>query len=445
MPPFRPAAPAGDSFRLTDARIPAVLLRGSPLPQRTDGLVDCDIVVAQGRVVDLCAPGTSPAGGIETISMAQGLVLPRFVDIHTHLDKGLIWDRSPNPDGTFFGALATVRTDRETRWSVADVRRRMDFALRCAYAHGTGTIRTHLDSLAPQFAISWPLFAEMRAEWAGRIDLQAVSIFPADMAADDPDQFRDMVGHIVRTGGILGGVTYQGRAPDGKLDLALGRIFDAATAHGLDLDFHVDESDSPDARTLERIADFALQRAFRGRIVAGHCCSLALASDADRARIMDKAAAAGIAIVSLPMCNMYLQDRRPARTPRWRGVTPVHELQAAGIAALVASDNTRDPFYAYGDLDMLEVYREATRILQLDHAARDWISLVGPDPAAVMGLDGAGIIAAGQRADLVLTGARTHNELLSRPQSDRVVLVAGRAIDTTLPDYRELDDLFLDA
>jgi cytosine deaminase len=30
---------------------------------------------------------------------------------------------------------------------------------------------------------------------------------------------------------------------------------------------------------------------------------------------------------------------------------------------------------------------------------------------------------------------------LSRPQADRIVLRQGRPIDTTLPDYRELDDL----
>ena len=40
---------------------------------------------------------------------------------------------------------------------------------------------------------------------------------------------------------------------------------------------------------------------------------------------------------------------------------------------MVASDNTRDPFYAYGDLDMLEVYREATRILHFDHSDRPWL------------------------------------------------------------------------
>jgi cytosine deaminase len=41
----------------------------------------------------------------------------------------------------------------------------------------------------------------------------------------------------------------------------------------------------------------------------------------------------------------------------------------------------------------------------------------------------------------VLTRARSFDELVSRPQSDRAVLRAGRPIDTRLPDYAELDDL----
>ena len=89
-------------------------------------------------------------------------------------------------------------------------------------------------------------------------------------------------------------------------------MFEAAKANGLDLDFHVDESDSPHARSLGRIADAALRHKFSGQIVAGHCCSLALADDDERAAIIAKVAEAGIAVVSLPMCNMYLQDRQAA-------------------------------------------------------------------------------------------------------------------------------------
>jgi cytosine deaminase len=106
---------------------------------------------------------------------------------------------------------------------------------------------------------------------------------------------------------------------------------------------------------------------------------------------------------------------------------------------MVASDNTRDAFYAYGDLDMLEVFREATRILHLDHAGPDWPRAIAATPADLMNLDRHGRIEAGDAADLVLFRARSLTELLARPQSDRTVLLGGRAIDTTLPDHRELD------
>ncbi len=41
----------------------------------------------------------------------------------------------------------------------------------------------------------------------------------------------------------------------------------------------------------------------------------------------------------------------------------------------------------------------------------------------------------------MIVRAREWTELFARPQADRIVLRAGRAIDTTLPDYAELDDL----
>ena len=53
----------------------------------------------------------------------------------------------------------------------------------------------------------------------------------------------------------------------------------------------------------------------------------------------------------------------------------------------------------------------------------------------------AGRIEPGAVADLILFRARSMNELLSRPQSDRIVLRAGVKIDASPPDYAELDDL----
>ncbi len=134
---------------LANVTVPACLI-GAP-----GDLVRTDLTIAGGRLSD--APG-------EPHDMGGAMVFPCFVDMHTHLDKGHIWPRRPNPDGSFMGALNAVAVDRTANWTAEDVRRRMEFSLRCAFAHGTAAIRTHLDSLPPQDEISWPVFRELRAE-----------------------------------------------------------------------------------------------------------------------------------------------------------------------------------------------------------------------------------------------------------------------------------------
>ncbi|PZN97846.1 MAG: cytosine deaminase [Hyphomicrobiales bacterium] len=431
------AVPSAPCFRLTGARAPLCLVETGGLAADRDGLALIDIAVEGGRIASILPSGTEGLHDGPALDLDGGIVLPRLIDCHVHLDKGHIWPRQRNPDGSFMGALNSVMADREAHWSAADVRARMDFGLRCAFAHGTAALRTHIDSLGKQIDISWPVLAELRAEWAGRIAIQASPLFGIQFALDDA-HVRDVVSAVRAHGdGIFGCVTYM--IPE--LDAALDVIFHTAIENGFDLDFHVDETNDPAARSLEHIADAAIRHRFTGKILAGHCCSLALQQPEDEARIIAKVKEAGIAVVSLPMCNMYLQDRQPGRTPRWRGVTALHELKAAGVPVMIASDNTRDPFYAYGDLDLIEVLREGTRILQLDHAGSDWANTVARMPAAIMGLEGTGTLSPGGPADLVLTRARDWTEFFARPQADRTVLVSGRAIDTTLPDHRELDHL----
>jgi cytosine deaminase len=43
--------------------------------------------------------------------------------------------------------------------------------------------------------------------------------------------------------------------------------------------------------------------------VCGHCCSLAVQDESEADRTMDLVAEAGLTVVSLPLCNLYLQDR----------------------------------------------------------------------------------------------------------------------------------------
>ena len=127
----------------------------------------------------------------------------------------------------------------------------------------------------------------------------------------------------------------------------LDRLFALAGERGLDLDLHVDESldpggafaaphrrggAAPPLRRQDPLRSLLLaRRAGAGRGRCGRWIS---------------SPEAGIAVVSLPMCNLYLQDRVPGRTPRRRGVTLLHEMAARGIPVALASDNCRDPFFA---------------------------------------------------------------------------------------------------
>lgn len=412
--------PEGPRLRLDNVTVPACLLGQPGDLRRTSLVIDGDRI----------GSGDAPA-----VDMGGAMVLPAFIDMHTHLDKGHIWPRSPNPDGTFMGALTTVGADRAARWTADDVRTRMDFALRCAWAHGTRAIRTHLDAIPPQDAISFAVFREMRAAWAGRIALQAACLIGAEGFSTDGDFVRT-ARIVADSGGVLGMVTYP--LPD--IDARIRAFLKMADALGLSADFHVDETLDPASNTLKMIAQAVLDTGFSAPVVVGHCCSVSAMAEAEALATLDLVARAGLHVVSLPMCNLYLQDRRAGRTPRMRGITLVHEMRARGINVSFASDNTRDPFYAYGDMDMLEVLREATRIGHLDHSGPGWVQTALANPARACGL-AAPSLDPGAPADLVLFRARDWNELFARPQADRIVIRAGRQIDRTLPDHAELDAL----
>ncbi|RVD61663.1 cytosine deaminase [Mesorhizobium sp. M2D.F.Ca.ET.185.01.1.1] len=430
--------PASGSYRLANARVHRSLTPGLAAPFDADGFALAELAVADGKIASIVAQAKSNAPA-DAIDLAGRIVLPCFVDCHTHIDKGHIWPRKPNPDGTFMGALNATGADRTARWSGEDVARRMDFSLRSAYAHGTKAVRTHLDSVPPQEEISWPVFEAMREKWRGRIELQAACLLGIE-GVRDKVWFEKLAKRVAAAKGVLGVVTYM--VPD--LEELLDQVFAQAIKHGLDLDFHADETDDVAAVSLKKIAEASLWNGFEGNILVGHCCSLARQPDLEVLDTLDKVAKARLAVVSLPMCNLYLQDRRNNQTtPRWRGVTLLHEMKARGIKVAVASDNTRDPFYAYGDLDMLEVYRMATRILHFDHPVGDWPKAVAATPAEVMRLDDAGTLATGGSADFIVFKGRNWTELLSRPESDRVVVREGRAIERQLPDYAELDELMV--
>ncbi len=273
------ALPGGARYVLKQARVLGRMLPDPIAPLDFDGFAIVDILVDEGAVAEIVPHGAVDFGERPEVAMSGRIVLPLFVDVHTHLDKGHIWRRKRNPRGDFESAVAATIEDRSANWSAADVAARMEFSLRCAYAHGTIAVRTHIDSLGPQTRISWPVVAEARDRWRGKIDLQASPLFIIDFAFN-ASHMADVEAMVEAHGsGILGAATRM--APN--VNEGLEVLFALAERKGWDLDFHVDETADPTARSLKAIADMAIERKFPGQILVGHCCSLARQDDDERA------------------------------------------------------------------------------------------------------------------------------------------------------------------
>ena len=378
-----------------------------------------------------CVPDHEDA---PVIDMQGAMALPAFVDMHTHLDSAQTWPRLPTGEVSRDGAFKTLTSDH-AHWTRDDLMRRIDFALRCAFAHGTCAMRSHIDVSNPQLDLVLSVLDEMRTTWGGRIALQASSLTALGrFDADERDA--QIASRFAGMGGALGAIL----DPIHDLRPRLKAFLRLAALHGLPVDFHADETLVATSECLRVLAETVTEIGFDLPVTVSHACALSAQSEARALQTLDLVAKAGLHVVSLPLVNLHLQDHQPGRTPRRRGMTLVQEMQARGIPVSFASDNMRDAYYPFGDLDMFDVLRDATRIAHLNHAGTDWPKSVSQTPAQACGFDLPDLL--GGAPDMVIFNARNWSELFARPQSDRIVVRSGQAITRSIPQFQELDDLY---
>ncbi len=426
------------------ARVPVALLPAAlavPVVDPLEPAVLCDISIV-GTEITAVRPAATAVAALDSTSRefdaAGALVLPAFVDAHVHLDKTHTWHRAPNRSATFHEALTVLGRDREL-WTEDDLLRRARFALRCAWAHGTRAMRTHIDT-GPLSEVSHATLAALRTEWLGRITLQTVPLGggPA-YATTDGERIADLA--LKHGATALGG--FFTMSPE--LPLQLDRLLAIARERGVGIDLHVDENGDASAEVLRHVAEAVLRRDFPHPVTCGHCCSLAVQSPERMRATIGRVKAAGISIISLPLCNLYLQDRRDAtafpRSPIWRGLTLIRDFLEAGVPVACASDNVRDAFYAFGDYDLTEVYTQSVRLAHLDaDALGESINVVTRTAADIIGRPDLGRVAPGARAHLTVFPAHRFSELLSRPNLDRRCIDGEVISKPELPDFAELHD-----
>ena len=380
---------------------------------------------------------------LPTIDLQGRQLWPTLVDLHTHIDKSQVVPRIGLLGASFADARGAINADRVKHWTNDEIRERMEFSVRCAYVHGVSAIRSHINSYEGQAEASWAVFDSLRKDWKGRVTLQATSSVPIDVYVTE---YGRRLADLAATteGGLLGGVLRRSTDHNYSLieniDELLDAQFSLARERGLTVDIHVDETTVADVFHLEHVAQATIRNRMQGRVVCGHCCSLALQPETQIDRALALCADAGIGIVTLPSANLYLQDRKLGRTPRLRAVPSRAWIRSHKIPVAIASDNVRDAFYPFGDYDMVENFRMSVAVYHLDQCLGDALDMIGPAPATMMGVEPLGSLSVGGPANFIIFSVRNLGDIVCRPQSDRVAVVDGRLVSDELPEFPTLSE-----
>ena len=350
---------------------------------------------------------------------AKAVMLSLPHDPHVHLDKTYTAHRCQADKPGLFGAIEAAERDKAV-WTEADIRSRANRGLQEAFENGVAALRTHVDWGTPKTPLAWDVLGEAVETWRGRMVLQRASLSTLDLLGD-VDHGTKIAKTVAQSGSVLGCFIYRNT----DLDVKLERVFALAIRFDLHLDFHVDEGLEPEARGFDTIVALTAKHRMRGRVLCGHACSLAIRPEAEVSRVISAAAEAGVALTVMPSTNLYLQDMSSGRTPRQRGLAPMHELRAAGVEVLLGTDNVRDAFYPFGTYDPLEVLRLGCLAAHLNPS--DWRQAIASGPARAMGL-AVPKIAVGEPADFILIEAADWAEAISNPRAPRHIFRAGRAL-----------------
>ncbi len=378
-----------------------------------DGLVNLAIAI-DGATVTRIEPLIRIGGS------RLPLALPAAVEPHCHLDKAFTWSRFPNPSGAMAGAMEANFREHQDR-SVAAVTDRINRALQTAWRHGYRALRSHLDlgGRAGSQA-TWEAVTHTWDAWSDRLQLQAVALAPLEFWSTAAGV--RLARQLARLGGGLGGALAHHNTQGSPWRERLAGMLRLAAEQGCMVDLHLDETCDPRSRCLEGLLDLLEQEPLPVSVTVSHGCSLAQQPPEQVRRTAERLATLHVPLVSLPTTNLWLQGRSSERrTPRLRGLAPIHELQEGGVTVAIGGDNVADPWFPGGNFDPVELWRFAVPVTHLHPWDLRGLTPFTSAPAQVLGLAWDGVLRHGCPADLILTEASSWQALLSTPQRLRIL------------------------
>ncbi len=304
------------------------------------------------------APAEASEGDIDA---ASNLVVPPFIEPHIHLDATLTaGEPAWNMSGTLFEGIERWG-ERKALVTHEDTKARAKKTIDMLVDHGIQHVRTHVDVTDPTLSALKSML-EVREETRHLIDLQIVA-FPQE-GIESFKGGRELMTEAIGMGAdVVGGIPHFENTRDQGVS-SIKFLMDLAERSGCLVDVHCDETDDPQSRFLEVLAEEARVREMGDRVTASHTTAMGSYDNAYCSKLFRLLKLSKINFVSCPTESIHLQGRFDTY-PKRRGLTRVAEIDRAGMNVCFGQDSIVDPWYPLGNGNILRILEAGLHICHM--------------------------------------------------------------------------------
>ncbi|MEX3952249.1 amidohydrolase family protein [Paraburkholderia sp. EG287B] len=369
------------------------------------------VALADGRI-EAIGPHVAAQPGVPVVDGGAGLLLPGFVEGHTHLDKsnwGRPWYRNE------VGPLLTDRIANEREWrrtSGHDAGAQSLALARAFVQAGTTRLRTHVDIDTDARLRYLEGVLATRQTLRDVLDLQIVA-FPQSGMLIRPGTVELLDSALAAGADVLGAL--DPALIDGDPVASLDATFALAERHRKPIDIHLHEPGEVGAFTLKLLLDRVQALGMQGQVVVSHAFCLGALPERARDALIDRIAQLRVALLT----------SAPPSCP----VPPLKVCRDRGVTVFGGNDGIRDTWSPYGVPDMLE--RAMLIGLRYDLRRDDDIAIafdcVSDAAARGCGFTDYGL-QVGARAELVVVDAESVAQAVVARPKRKLVVANGRVV-----------------
>ncbi|MEA1063481.1 cytosine deaminase [Erwinia sp. HR93] len=393
------------------------------------------LVLQDGKINQITGQAASRKAGPDELDAEGGLAIAPLVEPHIHLDATLTaGEPAWNMSGTLFEGIERWG-QRKATITHEDTKRRALATIGMLRDHGIQHVRTHVDVTDPSLAALRALL-EVKQESRHLLDLQIVA-FPQEGIESFPNGRALMTQAIELGADVVGGIPHFENTRDQGVS-SVKFLMELAERTGCLVDVHCDETDDPQSRFLEVLAEEARVRDMGARVTASHTVAMGSYDNAYCYKLFRLLRQSGINFVSCPTESIHLQGRFDS-WPKRRGVTRVAELDQAGMNVCFGQDSIKDPWYPLGNGNILRVLDAGLHICHMmgyDTLQRS-LDFVTDNSARALNLGERYGLAPGRPANVVILDAENDYDAVCHQAKARISIRHGQVIMRRRPEQLE--------